>query len=185
MVGRRVCAIHQPNFLPRLSTLAKLFTADIWVVLDDVQFTRRDYQHRCRLADPSSIASQQWLTLPVRLPLGRATAISDVRVLEPVRTRQRVARLVQQYYGRSPHWRPLQDRLATSYLYGTGGARYLDPWPFATHGLRTEPFTAPSEGSLRIWQAAGRITALKSLTAVGPTALRNELLEHTRANDRK
>jgi len=43
------CAIHQPNFFPRLSTLAKLYAADVWVILDDVQFSRRDYQHRCYL----------------------------------------------------------------------------------------------------------------------------------------
>ncbi len=56
-----LCAIHQPNFLPRLTTLAKLFAADYWIVLDDVQFTRRDYQHRARLAAldetrPSAVA---------------------------------------------------------------------------------------------------------------------------------
>jgi WbqC-like protein family len=50
-----LCAIHQPNFFPRLSTLAKLFTADIWVILDDVQFTRRDYQHRCLVAGPGAV----------------------------------------------------------------------------------------------------------------------------------
>lgn len=45
-----VCAIHQPNFFPRLSALAKLAAADVWVVLHDVQFDRRDYQHPTRLA---------------------------------------------------------------------------------------------------------------------------------------
>jgi len=55
-----LCAIHQPNFFPRLSTLAKLFTADIWVILDDVQFTRRDYQHRCLVAGPDTV--ERWLT---------------------------------------------------------------------------------------------------------------------------
>lgn len=40
----------QPNLFPRLTTLAKLFAADTWIILDDVQFTRRDYQHRTRLA---------------------------------------------------------------------------------------------------------------------------------------
>lgn len=29
-----LCAIHQPNFMPRLTTLAKLFAADHWIVLD-------------------------------------------------------------------------------------------------------------------------------------------------------
>ncbi|MEV8399494.1 WbqC family protein [Streptomyces niveus] len=38
--------MHQPNLFPRLSMLAKLYAADCWIVLDDVQFTRRDYQHR-------------------------------------------------------------------------------------------------------------------------------------------
>ena len=42
-------ADHQPNFLPRLPTLAKLYAADIWIILDDIQFNRRDYQHRCYL----------------------------------------------------------------------------------------------------------------------------------------
>jgi hypothetical protein len=49
-MGQLTCAIHQPNFFPRLSTIAKLYTADAWIILDDVQFARRDYQHRCRLA---------------------------------------------------------------------------------------------------------------------------------------
>ena len=29
-----LCAVHQPNFFPRLTTLAKLFAADTWIVLD-------------------------------------------------------------------------------------------------------------------------------------------------------
>jgi len=55
-----LCAIHQPNFLPRLSTLAKLYTADTWIILDDVQFTRRDYQHPCYLTPARAV--------PIRCP---------------------------------------------------------------------------------------------------------------------
>ncbi|WP_425559178.1 WbqC family protein [Catenulispora yoronensis] len=36
-------AIRQPNLFPRLSTLAKLYASDTRVVLDDVQFNRRDW----------------------------------------------------------------------------------------------------------------------------------------------
>jgi hypothetical protein len=85
-----LCAIHQPNFLPRLSTLAKLYAADIWVILDDVQFTRRDYQHRCYLAPaPDALLPGRWLTLPVHLPGGRATLIRDARLAEPALTAKR------------------------------------------------------------------------------------------------
>ncbi|GAA2769691.1 hypothetical protein GCM10020219_041490 [Nonomuraea dietziae] len=40
LAGARRVAIHQPNLFPRLTTLAKLWAADCWVVLDNVQFAR-------------------------------------------------------------------------------------------------------------------------------------------------
>ncbi|MFE7855726.1 WbqC family protein [Streptomyces sp. NPDC057403] len=65
-----VCAIHQPNLFPRLPTLAKLFAADRWIVLDDVRFARGDYQHRARLAALDDPGRQQWPSLPTHLPHG-------------------------------------------------------------------------------------------------------------------
>lgn len=102
--GTGLCAIHQPNFLPRLSTLAKLYAADTWVVLDDVQFARRDYQHRARLADPKNPDRQQWLSLPVHLTAGRSTLIRDATIADPDLAIRRTRGLIEQYYRRSPHW---------------------------------------------------------------------------------
>lgn len=99
-----LCAIHQPNFLPRLTTLAKLFTADHWIVLDDVQFTRRDYQHRARLAGLDDQARQQWLTIPTRLPHGRSTLIRETLIDDADRACRRTAGTLRQHYGASPHW---------------------------------------------------------------------------------
>lgn len=104
----RVCAIHQPNLFPRWVTLAKLLAADVWVVLDDVQFCRHDYQHRARLGHPEQ-AQRQWLVLPVHLPDGRSTAIRDIRLADPDMARRRVAGLTRQFYRRSPGW----DRIAS------------------------------------------------------------------------
>lgn len=98
------CAVHQPNFFPRSSTLAKLFQADVWVVLDDVQFNARDYQHRARLATLSDPGTQRWLTVPVHRPHGRDSRINELLLAEPDRSRRRVGRLVRQYYGCSRHW---------------------------------------------------------------------------------
>ncbi|MEU0486469.1 WbqC family protein, partial [Streptosporangium sp. NPDC006013] len=69
-----MCAIHQPNLFPRLVTLAKLFAADYWIVLDDVQFARRDYQHRARLASLDGSWQPQWLSISTHLPYGRSTS---------------------------------------------------------------------------------------------------------------
>lgn len=105
------CAIHQPNLFPRLSTLAKLYQADDWIVLDDVQFAARDYQHRARLAGLDCPDRQQWLTLPVHRPHGRGSIIRDVRVLRTAASRRRLVRLTQQYYGRSAYWTDIREIL--------------------------------------------------------------------------
>ncbi|MFF7777051.1 WbqC family protein [Streptomyces tanashiensis] len=104
-------AIHQPNFLPRLSTLAKLFAADSWIVLDDVQFARRDFQHRARLAGMSGSRQHQWLSIPTHLPHGRSTLIKDAVVVDPPRSRRRVADMLTHYYGKSSDWPLLRQEL--------------------------------------------------------------------------
>ncbi len=109
-MGELLCAIHQPNFFPRLSTVAKLFTADIWVILDDVQFARRDYQHRCRVLGPDAV--ERWLTVPVHLPAGRPTLIRDVLVADPAYARSRVHGVVRHCHKGSPHWPAINGLLA-------------------------------------------------------------------------
>ncbi|MFB7669603.1 WbqC family protein [Kitasatospora sp. NPDC056138] len=106
-----VCAIHQPNLFPRLSTVAKLAAADVWIVLDDVQFTRRDYQHRVRIARPCEPDSYRWLSVPTHLPYGRATLIKDARLVDPARSLRRVDQQLRQHYGGGPHWPQLHRRL--------------------------------------------------------------------------
>lgn len=106
------CAIHQPNFLPRLSTVAKLLSADVWVVLDDVQFCRRDYQHRARLARLDDPSEHQWLSLNVHLPNGRGTHIRDAVVIDAARCQRRVSGMLEQFYARSDHWSKLSTMFA-------------------------------------------------------------------------
>ncbi|MEV0227961.1 WbqC family protein [Nonomuraea sp. NPDC050786] len=106
-----VCAIHQPNLFPRLATLAKLFTADYWIVLDDVQFARRDYQHRTRLASLDGSGQPRWLSIATHLPHGRATAIRGARLADPARCRRRVAQLLADHYRHSAYWPAFKRRL--------------------------------------------------------------------------
>ncbi|MFF4170199.1 WbqC family protein [Streptomyces sp. NPDC001744] len=106
-----LCAIHQPNLFPRLTTLAKLFAADAWIVLDDVQFTRRDYQHRTRLAALEDPDRTKWLSIPTHLPQGRQTAIRDALIADPAAARRRTEAMIRQEYRTSPHWSALQTAL--------------------------------------------------------------------------
>lgn len=99
-----LCAIHQPNLFPRLATLAKLFAADYWIVLDDVQFARRDYQHRTRLAALADPQRRRWLTIPTHLANGRHTLIRSALIADPARSRRRLAQMLPHHYRASRHW---------------------------------------------------------------------------------
>jgi hypothetical protein len=57
-----IVAIHQPNFMPWLGYFDRMIQSDLFVLLDHVQFERRNYQNRCliRLEDET-----KWLTVPV------------------------------------------------------------------------------------------------------------------------
>ena len=55
-------AIHQPHYVPWLGYLDRMVKADVFVILDHVQFERRNYQNRTAIrCDDQS----KWLTVPV------------------------------------------------------------------------------------------------------------------------
>lgn len=114
-------AIHQPNLLPRLKVLQKVVAAGSWVVLDDVQFARHDWQARCRLRPLHQPQREFWVSVPVRCPDGRTTLISDVRIGSPAKMMQIIEGSIRQAYRRSIHWRwiarylvRLQQRISAS-----------------------------------------------------------------------
>lgn len=57
-----IAAIHQPQYLPYLGFFHKLSQADIYVVMDNVEFLRRGLQHRNKIKTGQG---EQWLTVPV------------------------------------------------------------------------------------------------------------------------
>jgi hypothetical protein len=69
-------AIHQPHYLPWLGYLSRMARADLFVVLDHVQFERRNYQNRTRVR----IGGEgRWLTVPVEQH-SREERILDKRI---------------------------------------------------------------------------------------------------------
>jgi hypothetical protein len=55
-------AIHQPNYLPWLGYLSRMAAADLFVLLDHVQFERRNYQNRTRVRIDGE---PRWLSVPL------------------------------------------------------------------------------------------------------------------------
>lgn len=55
-------AIHQPEHLPWIGFFEKMLRADLFVLLDNVQFSKGDFQNRNRV---KGARGAQWLTVPV------------------------------------------------------------------------------------------------------------------------
>ena len=74
-----IVAIHQPNFLPWLGYFDRMLRCDLFVLLDHVQFERRNYQNRTliRLEDAG-----RWLTVPV-VQLSQKERIIEKRIDNP------------------------------------------------------------------------------------------------------
>lgn len=57
-----IVGIHQPNFAPWIGYFYKIQKSDIFVFLDDVQFSKGSYQNRVKIKTPNG---SLWLTVPV------------------------------------------------------------------------------------------------------------------------
>ena len=64
-----IVAIHQPNYLPWLGYFYKIARADVFVFLDDVQFSKGSYTNRVRIL--ASVGGK-WLTIPITVSMGQA-----------------------------------------------------------------------------------------------------------------
>lgn len=62
-------AIHQPNYLPWLGYFHKIAKVDVFVFLDDVQFSKGSYTNRVQVLSPTG---PKWLSVPIKLSFGQA-----------------------------------------------------------------------------------------------------------------
>ncbi len=67
-----VVAAHQPSYLPWLRYLDKMAKADVFVVMDDLQYENQNFQNRQRVKLNSGAA---WLTVP--LERGTQSSVVD------------------------------------------------------------------------------------------------------------
>lgn len=80
-----IVAIHQPHFLPWLGYLDRMIHADLFIVLDHVQFERRNYQNRTRILNNGL---EHWLTVPV-LQRSQQERVIDKMIDNPLVSDQR------------------------------------------------------------------------------------------------
>jgi hypothetical protein len=90
--------ITQPNFLPWLGYLAQIVSSDVFVVLDSVQFARREWQNRNRII--SRQGKIDFLTANVKRSR-RFTNILDTQIAEEY-SPKKVGEKIAAFYNRCP-----------------------------------------------------------------------------------
>jgi len=92
-------AAHQPQFAPWFGFFDKLDRADVFVLLDNVQYKKNEWQNRNRIKGASG---PQWLTVPVSGRFGQEIRELDVAARENWQGRH--LKTLRTCYGRAPHF---------------------------------------------------------------------------------
>lgn len=98
-----IVAAHQPHFLPWLGYLDRMVRADLFVIVDHVQFEKQNYQNRTRIRMGRDV---QWLTVPL-LQRSRSETIVEKRIDHRGTSVwcERLAGTLQHAYGKAPFFR--------------------------------------------------------------------------------
>jgi hypothetical protein len=103
-------AAHQPAFLPWLGYLDKMARADVFVVVDCVQYEAQNFQNRNRIKRRDGAG---WLTVPVHR--GQRDNVADKQICQepnPRHTwRRRIWGAISSHYRRAPHFARYADEL--------------------------------------------------------------------------
>ena len=113
-----IIAVHQPNYIPWLGYFNKILKADIFVFLDNVQFSKNSYINRVQIAGHNE---PMWLSQPVAMKGKFGDLISEVTFADD-RWKEKHRKTIEQYYRKHPYYdvvRALLDK------YGADGSSNL------------------------------------------------------------
>ena len=108
-------AISQSNYIPWKGYFDLIASVDLFVLFDEVQFTKRDWRNRNLIKGPKGPI---WLTVPI-LTRGRYTQkISEVE-LAATNWREKHWSSLRANYTRAPHFRSVAPAFEAAYNTGT------------------------------------------------------------------
>jgi hypothetical protein len=99
-----IAAIHQPQYLPWLGYFNKIYKADVFCYLDDVQYKKGDWQNRNRI---KTSQGWQWITVPVKYRFPQL--INEVEINNSVNWRKKHLQAIKTNYGKTPFFQQYID----------------------------------------------------------------------------
>lgn len=99
----RIVAIHQPNFLPWLGYFDKIARADVFILMDNVQFPKTGGTWTNRVQILLS-GRPDWLTAPVERSFHGVREIREIQIDDAISWRDKALRSIQMSYARAPYF---------------------------------------------------------------------------------
>lgn len=119
-----IVTIQQPEHLPWLGFFHKMAHSDVFVLLDNVQYEKNNYQNRNRIRAGSSEDGWSWVTVPVLSKGSSQQKIRDVQINNGDRRwRERIGRSLEHNYSRAPYFKRYAELLGEAY----GGEAHGNP----------------------------------------------------------
>lgn len=105
-------AILQSNYLPWKGYFDIIHDVDVFVILDDVQYTKDDWRNRNRL---KSKQGPTWVTVPVLTQGRTGQKICEAEINNKVKWQKKHHTAIKNLYGKSPHFEFCQQLLREVY----------------------------------------------------------------------
>lgn len=139
--------IHQPQFMPWLGYLDKVDQADLFLMLDTVQFKKNEWQNRNRIR---TAQGWQWLTVPILHHFGQR--INEVVINPTVAWMTQHLNALDMHYGKAPYGPHYFSQLREIYRRPWTKLSDLNKatahWLFEAYGITT-PVRCASEFDAR------------------------------------
>lgn len=109
---RKCVVILQPGYFPWIGFFDLMYKADTFVILDDVQYTIRDWRSRNRIKTPDGLL---WLSVPVKAKGVRNKLIKDVEIDNTQPWQKKHLKNLESFYKKAQYYNEIVDLFLDSY----------------------------------------------------------------------
>jgi len=104
--------IIQSNYIPWRGYFEFIARCDAFILLDDVQYTRRDWRNRNKILTQKG---ETWLTIPLKESGNYLAKINEMEIADPIWDRRHFDSL-RSAYRSTKEWKKYEDELEWNYI---------------------------------------------------------------------
>ena len=119
MIPHKKVCITQSNYIPWKGYFKNISDVDVFVLYDDMQYTKRDWRNRNLIKTPDGL---KWLTIPVEVRGKFTQRINEVMISDKSWQKNHLL-TIKQFYKKSKYYREIID--IVEFWYNKASFEYL------------------------------------------------------------